>query len=417
MTFDLQAPPLGFGGMGSVHFGTWHGSPVAIKVLLQHRKRSEAITRKALLTEAEVLSNLRHPCICSFFGVLDLDDGRNALVLEFMGGGSLSDYLQLGTPYGRPIDLSLLPRISREVASGLLYLHRAAFLHRDVKATNILLTAHHGDRTELHAKVADFGLTKQHELRSTESISPDDGPPASGTPRESASTSPANVHTRAVGTLHYMAPEVSRMFSQGGKGEVHAKYDQSCDVYSYGLLLWEITHGERAFSAIKSSHVTDYVSRGGRPPIKLGMGREPFGSLIEVCWSQTPDDRPTMAEVFTWLSQVEAAYRGGTGALGFKPWGSSESPLPPLNTPASLRLPTIDPEPRHIVRGFLSDAGTRSRGSRSRGSNVKSEEHGWSWNSFGKDWEDDWQMRREREIELEQRQRLQAELEASMPPL
>ena len=70
VAFDLQAPPLGFGGMGSVHYGTWHGSPVAIKVLLQRRNHKEASLRQALLAEALVLSKLRHPCICSFFGVL-----------------------------------------------------------------------------------------------------------------------------------------------------------------------------------------------------------------------------------------------------------------------------------------------------------------------------------------------------------
>ena len=129
-----------------------------------------------------------------------LDDGRHALVLEYMAGGSLAEYLRLGTSQERPMEQTLLPRIAREVAGGLLYLHRTALLHRDVKAANILLTANGTDGAEVHAKVADVRETRftQHQGTIT--------PPSH---HHRPTTNPASTHYRPTLKLPPQWPKLS----------------------------------------------------------------------------------------------------------------------------------------------------------------------------------------------------------------
>ena len=98
------------------------------------------------------------PCICAFFGTLELRD-QLGIVLEFLDGGPLDRFLQLGEPQHRhrTIDFALRIRILREAASGIAFLHERGYVHRDVKPANVLLTA------DNHAKVTDFGISKHND--------------------------------------------------------------------------------------------------------------------------------------------------------------------------------------------------------------------------------------------------------------
>ena len=124
-----------------------------------------------------------------------------------------------------------------------------------------------------HAKVGDFGLAK---------LSSDPASPEPGAQKLS------DTHTAGVGTKRYQAPEV------GLPGGTPTVYSYSCDVYSYGLLLWELTHGEVALKGVKTVQVGPLVSRGVRPPIALPPRLKVIEHLIANCWEKDPTKRPTM---------------------------------------------------------------------------------------------------------------------------
>jgi serine/threonine protein kinase len=152
--------------------------------------------------EAELMQGLRHPNICSFFGLVHVSDGSDAIVLEFMNGGCLYTLLHWNTTVKSPIDdVALGCRIARETAAGLAYLHSKQCMHRDIKSLNILLDL------QLHAKVADFGIAKLYARA--------DAPPMGADRTVEAA---ASVNTVGQGTLRYMAPEVLVTDQQPGPG-------------------------------------------------------------------------------------------------------------------------------------------------------------------------------------------------------
>ena len=176
VTVETSGDILGEGGFSTVYVGHCVGSKVAVKVPKAYSPSLEL--------EAETLTQLRHPCICAFMGMM-MHEGRLAIVLEHLEGGSLDRFLQLHAPAGerRAISFGLRMRMAREAASGIAFLHARGCVHRDVKPANILITA------DYHAKIADFGIS-QHK--------------PSGTSHARSEWT----NTAGVGTVRYMAPEV-----------------------------------------------------------------------------------------------------------------------------------------------------------------------------------------------------------------
>jgi len=145
-------------------------------------------------------------------------------------------------------------RLAVEIASGLNFLHEFGVLHRDVKGSNILL-----DKTQSHAKVADFGL----------SLHLDDLGCTQGS---------------TVGTLRYLAPEVS----------MKAEWSTACDVYSFGLLLFEMLHGELAFSHLSSMQSAMATAAGILPQLCLPSEFKPAENLLRSCWMMDASKRATV---------------------------------------------------------------------------------------------------------------------------
>ena len=143
-----------------------------------------------------------------------------------------------------------------------------------------------------HAKVGDFGLAK---------LSSDPASPEPGAQKLS------DTHTAGVGTKRYQAPEV------GLPGGRPTEYSYSCDVYSYGLLLWELTHGEVALKGVKTVQVGPLVSRGVRPPIALPPTLAVIKPLIEKCWEHDPTKRPKMKACAKELLEIERESTRTTG--------------------------------------------------------------------------------------------------------
>lgn len=236
------------------------------------------------MVEAQLLANLRHPCICTFFGMTFIE-GHEAMVLEYLEGGSLEAVLCRTRESALALPTVQLCRIGSEVAAGLAFLHRNGIIHRDVKAANVLLTATH------HAKVSDFGISKAREQVVL--------------PREELEGEPcsahAEQHTLCVGTLRYAAPETLGMNHGTQPRDVPplevTTYDERIDVYSFGLVLWEMAHNEIAFAGKHGVAAAMSAAKGARPAISLDCPSElgDLDKLIAQCWHQEPSVRMPMS--------------------------------------------------------------------------------------------------------------------------
>ena len=208
--------PLGAGGMGEVYRARDGklGREVAIKVLPE-AFASDAERLARFRREAKVLSSLNHTHIAAIYG-LEESGHAEALVLELVEGETHAERLAAGP---LPIDEAL--GIARQAAEALEAAHDRGIVHRDFKPANIKLTP------DGSVKVLDFGLAK--------ALSADAAPPdVSTSPTLTAAATQAGV---ALGTAAYMAPEQAR-----GK-----TVDRRADVWAFGVVLYEMLTGRRAF--------------------------------------------------------------------------------------------------------------------------------------------------------------------------
>jgi serine/threonine-protein kinase len=217
---------LGEGGMGEVYRATDSklGREVAIKVLpeafAQDAERMARFTR-----EAQVLASLNHPNIAAIYGVEE-----RVLVMELVEGPTLADRIAQG-----PLPLEEALPIAKQMAEGLEAAHEKGIVHRDLKPANIKLTA------EGKVKVLDFGLAKVAEPVAT--------------PLDLANSPTVPKHgTQAgmiMGTAAYMSPEQA-----SGKGA-----DRRADIWSFGVVLWEMLTGRALFEGETVSHTLADVLR------------------------------------------------------------------------------------------------------------------------------------------------------------
>jgi eukaryotic-like serine/threonine-protein kinase len=236
--YEIQSL-LGAGGMGEVYRArdTRLSRAVAVKVLPLHLAQ-KAEVRKRFEREARAISALNHPYICHLYDV-GQQDGYNFLVMEYLEGETLSTRLQRG-----PLPLELTLRYATEISDALDAAHRRGIVHRDLKPGNAFVTAH-GE-----CKVLDFGLAKLEDAEVNS-----DAPTAGMTVPELL-TAPGS----AVGTAVYMSPEQVR-------GE---DLDARTDIFSFGVMLYEMTTGILPFRGRTSAVVADGImNRQPEPVVKL----------------------------------------------------------------------------------------------------------------------------------------------------
>lgn len=202
---------IGIGGMGAVFrgFDSSASREVAIKLLRPELVDSvEAVSR--FRREAVAISRLQHPNCVRVSDVGKTQSGLRYMVMELISGNSLTSILGQALPVVRSID------IARQVLAGLNHAHERSIVHRDVKPDNILLTRT-SDGREL-VKLVDFGIARVLEgARDPDTFSTQMG--------------------RVFGTPQYMSPEQA-----SGK-----TVDLRADIYTTGLVLYEMLSGRRAF--------------------------------------------------------------------------------------------------------------------------------------------------------------------------
>ncbi|XP_075411408.1 mitogen-activated protein kinase kinase kinase 21 [Tenrec ecaudatus] len=272
---------IGAGGFGQVFRATWQGREVAVKAARRDPEQDAAAAAASVRREAELFSRLRHPNIIRLLGVC-LRQPHLCLVLEFARGGTLNRALAAADPHAaglrraRRIPPQVLVHWAVQIARGMLYLHEEAvvpILHRDLKSSNVLLLEkieRDDDVWNKTLKITDFGLAREWH-RTTE--------------------------MSAAGTYAWMAPEVikSSLFSKGS------------DVWSYGVLLWELLTGEAPYRGIDGLAVAYGVAVNKLTLPIPSTCPEPFAKLMKECWEQDPHVRPSFALILDQLTAIEGA--------------------------------------------------------------------------------------------------------------
>jgi formylglycine-generating enzyme required for sulfatase activity/dienelactone hydrolase/predicted Ser/Thr protein kinase len=269
---------------------------VAIKVLREGAARNPELVRR-LLQEARAASQLNDSHIVTIYEV-DESPGREFIAMEYVTGEALSTRLSRG-----PLPIADAVRVALECAEGLAVAHAAGIVHRDLKPANLMLTA------SGHAKLLDFGLAK---------VTPGGG---SATGLDSHPTLEAMPHTRTgmiVGTPAYMSPEQA----QG------RPLDARSDVFSFGVLLYELLTGKRPFRGETDVALLAAILRDSPEPIAHLRPDVPpaLVRIVERCLEKQPESRYESAD------SLVRAMRSCHEALSVPP------PKPPWRRPAWLAI-------------------------------------------------------------------------------
>ncbi|XP_010836149.1 PREDICTED: mitogen-activated protein kinase kinase kinase 11 [Bison bison bison] len=259
---------IGIGGFGKVYRGSWRGELVAVKAARQDPDEDISVTAESVRQEARLFAMLAHPNIIALKAVC-LEEPNLCLVMEYAAGGPLSRALA-----GRRVPPHVLVNWAVQIARGMHYLHCEALvpvIHRDLKSNNILLLQPiEGDDMEHKTlKITDFGLAR--EWHKTTQMS-------------------------AAGTYAWMAPEVIKA----------STFSKGSDVWSFGVLLWELLTGEVPYRGIDCLAVAYGVAVNKLTLPIPSTCPEPFAQLMADCWAQDPHRRPDFASILQQLEALEA---------------------------------------------------------------------------------------------------------------
>ncbi|KAL7176729.1 hypothetical protein ACSBR2_030139 [Camellia fascicularis] len=272
---------------GTYQVAKWNGTKVAAKIL-DKDSYSDPESINAFKHELTLLEKVRHPNVVQFVGAVTQNIPM-MIVSEYHPKGDVGSYLQ---KKGR-VSPSKALRYALDIARGMNYLHECkpdAIIHCDLKPKNILLD------TGGQLKVAGFGLIRLSK------ISPDKAKLL----QPEAQIDRSNL---------YMAPEVY-------KDEI---FDRSVDVYSFGLILYEILEGVQPLHPRSAEDAAKLMClEGNRPIFKNKSKHYPpdLKELIEECWDQGPVIRPTFSEIIIRLDRIVAncSKHGGWKDTFKLPW-------------------------------------------------------------------------------------------------
>ena len=269
-TFDMKhqdikiVKPLGSGNFGVVNLGTIvsTGASVAVK------QCKEAGHQERFLEEALVMKDLDHRNVAKLIGVVST---APAMIIMELCKETLLRYLQT---QGRLLDVSTLIRLSSEAAHGMRYLHGKRIIHRDLAARNCLISSNE----DCTVKVFDFGMSRiakgkdeSYKLNADEGQIP----------------------------IKWTAPEAL----------VHKICVRASDVWSYGILLWEIfSCGETPYSGLRNAEAQELVCNYEYRMLPPKGTPHRVGKLMAECWQLNVQDRPKMVDIVACFEELKASF-------------------------------------------------------------------------------------------------------------
>ncbi|GMJ13518.1 SUGAR INSENSITIVE 8 [Hibiscus trionum] len=251
---------IGLGSYGEVYRGDWHGTEVAVKKFLDQDISGELL--EEFKSEVLIMKKIRHPNVVLFMGAVTRPPNLS-IVTEFLHRGSL--YRLLHRPNNQ-LDERRRLRMALDAARGMNYLHNCTpmIVHRDLKSPNLLV-----DKNWV-VKVCDFGLSRMKH----------------STYLSSKSTA---------GTAEWMAPEVLR----------NEPSNEKCDVYSFGVILWELSTMRQPWGGMNPMQVVGAVGFQHRR-LDIPDDMDPtIAEIIRRCWQTDPKLRPTFAEIMAALKPLQ----------------------------------------------------------------------------------------------------------------
>eukprot|EP00029_Vermamoeba_vermiformis_P012537 TRINITY_DN737_c0_g2_i3.p1 TRINITY_DN737_c0_g2~~TRINITY_DN737_c0_g2_i3.p1 ORF type:complete len:1073 (+),score=499.21 TRINITY_DN737_c0_g2_i3:765-3983(+) len=249
---------LGAGAFAKVYTGQYNHHDVAIKVFSES---SFAFRLEDFYREVAIMSMISHPNVVRFEGACIEqrrdEEGVFMIVTELMHQGSLKSVVERS-----PLSYDKVFKYAVEIADGMIFLHSFDIIHRDLKSENVLISA------EDVAKVADLGLSRD--------INIDQG------------------MTLMAGTPKWEAPEVLT----GKRKDNKSRYSKEADVYSYGMLLYEMVSGKQPFEDVHDIfELKKLVCDKNKRPKLPAQCPKPLAALIKRCWKGDATKRPPFTEI------------------------------------------------------------------------------------------------------------------------
>ncbi len=296
---------IGRGAMGIVYEAIQisSGREMAVKVLQNfHETSSESVKR--FRREAQTISTLKHPHVVTLFDYGLMDDGQPYIVTEFLQGLNLGQVLKETGPL--PLEASL--PIIKQVCDAVGEAHRLRIIHRDLKPDNIILQGK--DAANVQVKVVDFGVAKLVG--------------------DGSSTGSLTVEGKVCGSPAYMSPEQCR----------GAEFDYRCDIYSLGVVIFEMLTGKRPFladdlMALMFMHVNENPPRLSEVEPEIIFPEHLEGAVAKAL-SKNPSTRQQSAEEL-W-EDIESASNPRNRRLNVPGGGSGWIPF------SSHRAPVLAPD-------------------------------------------------------------------------
>lgn len=250
--FSLLGPTLGEGEFGSVLQGIWL-TPDGTEVSVAVKRLREMSAGVGFAREAELMVDLRHPCVVRLLAVCL--GPPLMMVQELVPLGSLLTYL-----HQEPMSVEEdVPRWAHQVACGMQYLQENRYLHRDLACRNLLLAS------PMQVKISDFGLSRALGLGSEY----------------------YRATTGGRWPLKWYAPESINF----------GTFSHASDIWAYGVTLWEIySAGQPPYGTLTGAQVLTMVESGKRLPPPTDCPEWAYSTMLS-CWNLVPEQRPTFAQL------------------------------------------------------------------------------------------------------------------------